>query len=160
MNELGSYFRATLDTAKDEAQRDGSAAIEASHLLLAIAAGPDNPARQVLTSAGLDHQALRAALDREFERNLAAVGVSATAFGRPAASRAAGRPDKLGATCRQAIIRAMTIAGRKRTLAPAHLLIGVLGAQAGTVPRALALAGADPAALTEELGRELPGAHR
>ena len=37
--------------------------------------------------------------------------------------------------------RAVKAAAGQRQIRPGHLLLGVLGAQAGTVPRALALAG-------------------
>jgi D-alanyl-D-alanine carboxypeptidase len=161
MNEFGRYIHAIIDRGKDEAQRDGSKAVEAQHLLLAMAAGADDPARRILISAGLDHQALRTALDQEFEHSLAAAGVSLTAFTRPAPSQAtpsqatpgqaAPRPNRLGASTRQALVRAMNAASRKKNLESAHLLLGILEAQAGTVPRALALAGVSQAELTEQV---------
>jgi ATP-dependent Clp protease ATP-binding subunit ClpA len=157
MNEFGSYIHAVIERGKDEAQRDGSAAVEAQHLLLAMAAGEDDVTRRILVSAGLDHEALRRALDQEFSRSLAAAGVSAAAFGLPAPSRAAERPNRLGASTRQALIRAMNAATRKKNLEPAHLLLAILEAQAGTVPRALALAGVSQAELTERARQELPG---
>jgi ATP-dependent Clp protease ATP-binding subunit ClpA len=157
MNEFGSYIHAVIERGKDEAQQDGSAAVEAQHLLLAMAAGADNPARRILVSAGLDHQALRGALDKEFEHSLAAAGVTATAFGLPAPSGAAERPSRLGASTRQALVRAMDAANRKKNLEAAHLLLGILGAQAGTVPRALALADVSQADLAERVRRALPG---
>jgi ATP-dependent Clp protease ATP-binding subunit ClpA len=151
MHEFGRYIHALMESGKDEAQRDGSAAVEAQHLLLAMTAGADDPTRRILTSAGLDHQALRDALDQEFEHSLAAAGVSLTPFALPAPSRAAERPNRLGASTRQALVRAMDAASRKKNLDPAHLLLGILEAQAGTVPRALALAGVNQAELTERV---------
>jgi ATP-dependent Clp protease ATP-binding subunit ClpA len=70
MTTFGKY----IEQAREEARDDGSAAVEAQHLLLAIAAGPDAATRQILAAGGLDHRALRDALDREFEHSLAAAG--------------------------------------------------------------------------------------
>lgn len=39
--------------------------------------------------------------------------------------------------------RGVTAAARRNALRPAHLLLGIVEAQVGTVPRALALAGID-----------------
>ena len=86
---FGTYVHTILDQGRQEAREDGSAMVEAQHLLLAIAAGPDSTARQVLSAAGLDHDAIRAALDRS----------SSTALPRPGyllpASTFLGRPGPL-----------------------------------------------------------------
>jgi Clp amino terminal domain, pathogenicity island component len=79
----------------------------AEHLLLALAGDQGGAARRLLTAAGLDRGAIHAALAGEFERSLAAAGVSLSERG---------------------------------------MLIGVLRADIGTVPRALELAGIDRAA--------------
>jgi hypothetical protein len=52
----------------------------------------------------------------------------------------------------------LTSGGRKKDLQPAHLLLGILQAEAGTVPRALALAGVDRAGLAERARQALGGA--
>jgi len=44
---------------------------------------------------------------------------------------------------------------RKKDLRPAHVLLGILLAQAGTVPRALALAGIDQEDLTARVRQSL-----
>jgi D-alanyl-D-alanine carboxypeptidase len=154
MTTFGKY----IEQAREEARDDGSAAVEAQHLLLAIAAGPDGATGQIMAAGRLDHQALRDALDREFEHSLAAAGISTAAFDLPQPSRAPTRPTRLGASARLAIERGFTSAGRKKDLQPAHLLIGILRAEAGTVPRALALAGIDRAELAEHARRALAGA--
>ncbi len=46
------------------------------------------------------------------------------------------------------MVRAVRAAEGDRQIRPAHLLLGILGAQLGTVPRALQLAGVDQAELT------------
>ncbi|GLW08106.1 hypothetical protein Misp01_32360 [Microtetraspora sp. NBRC 13810] len=160
MSAVDRMIQAIIERGADEALADGSAAIEAHHLLLAIAAHPEGGARQVLTSAGLDRRSIRAALDREFEHSLAAAGVSSAAFGLPRPSRGPDRPGQLGASARLALERGFATAARKKDLRPAHLLLGILQAQAGTVPRALALAGVDRDGLTTRVRAALTGEDR
>ncbi|WP_336207078.1 Clp protease N-terminal domain-containing protein [Nonomuraea sp. LPB2021202275-12-8] len=155
MATIDHYINAIIEQAGCEAQETGSATIEAHHLLLAIAVKGETGTRQVLTSAGLDHQAIRDALDREFEHSLSAAGVSLAAFDLPRPSRAAKPSTQLGASAKLALERGFASADRKRDLRPAHLLLGVLRAQAGTVPRALTLAGVDQAELAARVMRSL-----
>ena len=54
--------------------------------------------------------------------------------------------------------RALKAAVGQRQIRPGHLLLGVLGAQAGTVPRALALPGLDQGDLTARARQALAGA--
>jgi ATP-dependent Clp protease ATP-binding subunit ClpA len=147
MTALGMYVQTIIDQGSREAQQDQSATVEAHHLLLAIAAGQEGTTHQVLTSAGLDHRAIRDALSREFERSLSAAGVSLAAFDFPPPSSPAGRAPRLGTSARLALERGFTSGARRKDLQPAHLLLGILQAQVGTVPRALALAGIDRADL-------------
>jgi hypothetical protein len=100
----------------------------------------------VLEPAGLDRGAVRAALDREFEHSLSAVGVSSRTYDLPAPSKGSTHP-KMGASAKLVVERAFSSVPRKKDLRPAHLLLGLLRAEVGTVPRALALAGADRADL-------------
>ncbi|MEW9529172.1 Clp protease N-terminal domain-containing protein [Microbispora sp. NPDC049125] len=155
MAAIDEYITTIIDRGAYEAHADGSAAVEAHHLLLAIAAGPESPAHQVLASAGLDRDAIRDALDREFEHSLSAAGVSLAAFDLPRPSKAAERPSHLGASARLALERGFASIPRRRDLRPAHLLLGILEAQVGTVPRALTLAGADRAALVTQVRQAL-----
>jgi ATP-dependent Clp protease ATP-binding subunit ClpA len=74
MTTFGKYMHMIVEQGREEARRDGSAAVEAQHLLLAVATGPDAATRQVMASAGLDYRAVREALDREFEHSLNAAG--------------------------------------------------------------------------------------
>ncbi|MCC9307919.1 Clp protease [Kitasatospora sp. RB6PN24] len=154
MTAIDTYLHAIVVRAVREAREDASATVEAQHLLLGIADEPEATVREVLTSAGLDHRALREALGREFEHSLQTVGVSAAAHRLPRPSPACEQP-KLGASAKLAMERGFASVSRKRDLRPAHLLLGVLQAQLGTVPRALALAGVDQAALLAQLRQEL-----
>ncbi|MFC8719404.1 Clp protease N-terminal domain-containing protein [Kitasatospora sp. NPDC057198] len=149
MSAFDHYLHAVLLRAADEARLDGSATTDAHHLLLALATTdsdrqtgrqPDTAAR-LLAAAGLDRDAVRAALDREFEHSLRTVGVSPDAHGLPAPTPGGERP-RLGASSKLAMERGFT-AARKKDLTSAHLLLGVLCAEVGTVPRALALSGVD-----------------
>jgi D-alanyl-D-alanine carboxypeptidase len=146
MTAFDKYLHAIIIRGGHEAREDGSATIEAHHLLLAIAGEGDATSLQILASAGLDYRALRDALDREFEHSLSAVGVSRAAFDLPRASRSPQHPS-MGASGKLASERGFGSVVRKRDLRPAHLLFGILSAQVGTVPRALALAGVDDAEL-------------
>ncbi|GAA1004089.1 hypothetical protein Aple_005850 [Acrocarpospora pleiomorpha] len=142
MTVFHKYVRTLIEQGGDEALQEGSATIEARHLLLGIAALEGTGAHRVLASAGLDHQAIRDALDREFEHSLGAAGVSAAAFDLPRASPDRKRPTHLGASAKLVFERSFKY-GVPKNLRPAHLLLGILQAQVGTVPRALALAGVD-----------------
>ncbi|MEO3812546.1 Clp protease N-terminal domain-containing protein [Sphaerisporangium sp. B11E5] len=158
MAVIDEYINTIVERGGHDARHDGSETIEAHHLLLAIAAEGDAASREVLTSAGLDHRAVRDALDREFEHSLNAAGVSAGTFRLPPPSPAGTPPAKLGASARLALERGFSSVSRKKDLRPGHLLLGILRAEAGTVPRALALAGVDRDDLITRLRSTLPAA--
>jgi ATP-dependent Clp protease ATP-binding subunit ClpA len=140
------YLKTILARAGHEAQLDGSTTVEAQHLMLAIAADPGTAAGSALISAGLDRAAIREALNREFEHSLGTAGVSASAFDLPPATPDPNRQPHLGASVQLTLERAAKAAAGS-DLQPAHLLIGILQAEVGTVPRALALTDVDRADL-------------
>jgi ATP-dependent Clp protease ATP-binding subunit ClpA len=152
MGTFSSYLRTIIDLGRSEASKDGSATVEAQHLLLALAVGPVAAPRQLLAEAGLDHAAIRAALSREFQHSLAAAGVTVDASDLPAPSYPDEPAPHLGTSARLALERGMDATARKNPR-PAHLLAGILLAQVGTVPRALELVGIDRAALAERARR-------
>ena len=135
------YLRAILDQAGHEARAEGSPTIEAQHVLLAMAARADTDAGQLLCSSGLDRAALRAALDREVEDALSGVGIPPEAARPRVPENAVDPAGQLGTSVRFALERGLD--GVRRAPRPAHLLLGVLQAEVGTVPRALDLAGID-----------------
>ena len=137
-----------VKSAQDEARTRRSPVIEAEHLLLALAAGSRTDASRVLTSAGLSHDAIETALTEEFVASLAAAGVTIDIETLPASTPQPKRRLRLGASSKAAMVRAVRAAEGERQIRPAHLLLGILGAKAGTVPRALQLAGVDQAELT------------
>jgi ATP-dependent Clp protease ATP-binding subunit ClpA len=153
---LRKYIHSIIEEAGRAAQEDGSATIEAEHLLLAIASDQEPTTRQILTSAGLDRRTVREALDREFEHSLDAAGVFPGAFDLQRTSGAQALP-RLGASAKLAVERGVGSAGRKSDLQPAHLLLGILQARVGTVPRALELAGIDQSELRTRVQETVEG---
>ncbi|MFF2659782.1 Clp protease N-terminal domain-containing protein [Kitasatospora sp. NPDC058032] len=158
MSAFDKYLHAVILRATDEARADGSSTVDAQHLLLSLAADQGSTAQRLLASAGLDRGAVRTALDREFEHSLSLVGVAPAARDLPAASPAIQDPA-LGASAKLALERSFATA-RKKDLRSAHLLLGILEARIGTVPRTLALAGVDRAELAQRAGRALEGGER
>ncbi|GAA3779837.1 hypothetical protein GCM10022225_80100 [Plantactinospora mayteni] len=136
------YLKDVLDRAGQEARLDGSTTVEAHHLLLAIAADPASSAGGALASAGLGRAAIREALDREYAHSLSMVGVSASAFDAAAATPDPDRRPHPGASVRLTLERALQATAGTQPQ-PLHLLVAILQADVGTVPRALALAGVD-----------------
>ena len=76
MTAFTQYVRTIVEDAGYEAGADGSATIEAQHVLIAIAARSETKASQFLCATGLSPQSLRDALNRELERSLNTAGAS------------------------------------------------------------------------------------
>ncbi|MCU1477860.1 MAG: hypothetical protein JWQ64_2553 [Subtercola sp.] len=154
---LTQGMRGLVASAVAEAARRGTTTVEAEHVLLAIVADTANPASRALADSGLDHQILDAALDTERRQSLAAAGVQPL---DPSVLAATPRAAK--ASWGASIAAARARAGRLRGLghgargAAVGLAIGILGADLGTVPRALAFAAIDRLALLERLERARP----
>lgn len=129
--------RAVVKAAETQAAHLGSPTIEAEHLLLALA---DREA--ALAAVGLDRDGVLEALEAERDRSLAAVGIVASDFELPPAPV---RRPRFAASSKLALERALraAVARSDKRLVSGHILLGVLAAEAGTVPRALALAGVD-----------------
>ena len=140
---------AVVVQAREEARLLGATRLEAEHLLLALSRQGASETGRVLAAAGLDHEGLLDALDAEAMRSLEAVGVNGRAVGLAERPLPSMPQPRWGASAKAAIERALTIAKvrRDRRIRPTHLLLGVLRADEGTVPRALASAGVDPAEL-------------
>jgi ATP-dependent Clp protease ATP-binding subunit ClpA len=125
--------RAVVKDADTEARRLGSPTIEAEHMLLALAR------REPF---GLDRDEVLSALEAERERSLMAVGISAGDFDLPPTP--VTRP-RMAASAKIALERSLraSVARSDRRIEAGHILLGVLAAEAGTVPRALSLADID-----------------
>jgi hypothetical protein len=103
---VGDARRAALE-AHSVAAGLGSSTVEAEHLLMSIASGT-TPAAAALHEVGLEPQELRDAVQRDFERVLASVGIDASGIDVPAHCRRT-RP-RWGASAKQGLERALTAA--------------------------------------------------
>jgi ATP-dependent Clp protease ATP-binding subunit ClpA len=132
--------RSAIDVAHDR----GDSSVEAEHLLLAAARG-DGPVAAALRGYGLDEGGLEHALELERDRSLAAVGISAE---RPAFAPYVTKPD-FAHSSKTALASALRVATQRRDtrITTGHVVLGVLRAERGTVPRMLVLAEVDPEAL-------------
>lgn len=155
MTRFDTFLAAVLEQAGREARDDGSSTVEAHHVLLAIAGSGEPSTGRLLSSVGLDQGTIREALGLEFEHSLAAAGVSLGRADVPRPNLTREPSPPLGSSVKLALERGLGATGRKRDLRPAHLLIGILRAPVGTVPRALALAGVDRATLVERTRRAI-----
>ncbi|WP_112242817.1 Clp protease N-terminal domain-containing protein [Kribbella monticola] len=138
-----------VQNAREEAEMDGSAMIEAEHVLLSLASPIGGDAARLLAEAGLTRDAIRAALDQEWEQSLAVAGVTVTVAELPRATSERGRNPKFGESAKLVLKRAAERAKRlgASRMSPAHVLVGVLDTKLGRVPRTLELAGVDRTAL-------------
>ncbi len=127
--------RATVVASREEARASGQHTVESEHLLLALAARPE---------LGLDRDRLATALAHEEEQSLAAVGVAASAL-EPRARRRARREPQFATSSKLALQRAVAAAAKRsdRRLTAGHVLLGVIAAEHGRVPRALRIAEID-----------------
>lgn len=143
-------FHHVIQSARDEARETGSRTIEAEHILLALA-GQEGTAREILESAGLDHDATRAALEREFAESLLAVGISLEGSSPVSENWSPDFRPRFARSAKLALERAVALVQKRVAprLEPIHLLLGVLYARAGTVPRILAITGVDTTDLTK-----------
>lgn len=153
---FGKDSKTVVLRAREEAASRGAPALEAEHLLLALAKVPDTDASIVLAQAGLDYENVWSALETEFDQSLACAGVPVGMFMLDAARPIpqAGTPA-WGTSAKLAFKRAHASLRERsgRVLTPTHLLLGILAAEAGTVPRALRMAGVD----RETLARSAAG---
>jgi ATP-dependent Clp protease ATP-binding subunit ClpC len=135
--------RAAVLAAREEARTTGRHTVESEHLLLALAARPE---------FGLDRDQLADALAQEEQQSLAAVGVDAAELEPRAAGRARREP-RFATSSKLALQRAVATAAKRgdRCLAAGHVLLGVLAAEHGRVPRALRIAEVDVDKLRREL---------
>lgn len=146
--------RVVLRATKEVAAGVGSPQVEAEHMLIAIASGPaDDRAAQALRDEGLDAETLREAIAHDGERVLAKVGIDVSGVALPPRPRRSGKSPRFGASAKRALelgVRGAAEVGEKKILTH-HLLLGLLRAEHGVVPRLLADKGVDRAALVKRL---------
>lgn len=132
--------------ARAEAVEDGSTAIEAEHVLLALTELTGTTTARLLAEAGLTRETIRAALDREWEESLSVAGVTVAVAELPKATPDRSRNPQIGETTKLLLKRAADSSAGGR-MGAAHLLIGALDTNLGRIPRALDLAGINRKAL-------------
>jgi len=137
--------RRIVEDAVEVAWELSAPAVEAEHLLLA-AARHTGPVPTVLRGYELDYDGLAEALRAETSRSLAAVGVSA----EPIAFSPPVQRPRLATSAKSALELSLRIALERadRRIGTGHVVLAILRAQRGTVPRALQIAGVDRDELT------------
>lgn len=140
MRKFAADARTIVRRAETEARTEGSRSIEAEHLLLALTRQHDTDAVRVLEAAGLDHDTLRDALEGQSREALAAAGVEIGDDVPPPRHVSDRRHLRMGQSGKLALQRALVASTKRgdRRLETSHLLVGILRAEHGTVPRALA----------------------
>jgi ATP-dependent Clp protease ATP-binding subunit ClpA len=139
-NRFTQDARRVAEEAPRVARELGDSTVEAEHLLLAATRQDDAVAR-ALHAQGLDFDGIAAALVAETERSLAAVGVTAEEL---TFSPFVSAP-RYASSAKWALELSLRVALERgdRHIGTGHVVLGVLHAERGTVPRALALAGVD-----------------
>jgi len=140
--------QAAVQQFQIEAKQDGAKFIEAEHMLLALAADKESDAARLLSEFGVDHERLASALHEEHHRTLAFAGINAPAQTLVQATEVESSLS-LGTSAKAAVRRALIGShhDRRARLRSTNLLAGILEAELGTVPRTLAIAGIDRAAI-------------
>ena len=144
--------RDALKQARELASELNSRTVEAEHLLVVLA-DPCAETAKILQEAGLDRSRIEAALREENRLSLAVAGVEPLTNDQASASRHTRTPQ-WGASAKAALARGHHMAkesGRVRE-STTDLLLGVLQAELGTVPRTLAIAGTDRTELIARIG--------
>ncbi|GAA2182741.1 hypothetical protein GCM10009785_23320 [Brooklawnia cerclae] len=141
-------FRALLDVAQAIAAERSSATVAAEHLLLALLSDQTSRVATLLAEHSLTAQTFSAALDKERDYTLAGIGVRIRDPARLAAAPRAypGRP-RFSASAKEALDRANVLIHKQRghvqRAGDLALLVGILSAELGIVPRALIRGGFD-----------------
>jgi ATP-dependent Clp protease ATP-binding subunit ClpA len=145
-NRFTADARLVVQDAAEIARELGAPTVEAEHLLLGCTQGA-GPVAGVLRGAGLDFDSLASALAAEQARSLAAVGVTADVH----AFSPDVKPPKLATSGKRALEGALRVSLERgdKNLVRGHLVLAILRAERGTVPRALECAGVDRLALRD-----------
>ncbi|MET0725331.1 MAG: Clp protease N-terminal domain-containing protein [Leifsonia sp.] len=151
-NDYVGEVRRVITLAVKGATTRGAATVEAEHLLLAIAAD-GGPISDALADFGLDPDRIERLLVTEREAALAAIGFTAIDHSMLSATPRRSRPA-WGASAKEAIARGAKLGRRDRQrIRTADLLVGILLADLGTVPRVLAFGDIDAEAVLGRIQR-------
>src|SRR2546430_7349719 len=139
LERFGRDARATVRRAQSRARAEGAISLEAQHLLLALTEVPSGRAGRVIVSLGLTQETVRQALDREMARALAAAGVHETPPVRRIPPTLGRGFPRWGQSAKLALKRTLEEALRRgdRTMGNEHLLLAIVSAEAGVIPRVL-----------------------
>jgi ATP-dependent Clp protease ATP-binding subunit ClpA len=149
--------RAVATQAQDEAQRVGASVVGSEHLLLALAASPESPAGRALATLDIDEAAVRRAIDVEFRSALERVGITLSAVGISSAPVPSEKRPRWGAPAKRALEQALKEAKsrKERHIGSEHILLALLRARAGAVPRLLDTLGVSPTEVETSLADTL-----
>lgn len=125
---------ALLRRAEQEARVLGAPACDAEHILLALVDGPAESASSVLSSLGLGRERIIEGLDRELTTALARAHVQLAELPRPHARGDSG-PVRWGESAQRVVERSI---GESPDDASLRVLLGIVHAEAGVIPRLLA----------------------
>jgi ATP-dependent Clp protease ATP-binding subunit ClpA len=152
--------RVVLDSLA-AAQRLGAEHVEPEHLLLGLAGGCGTPAARAIAEAGIDADAIGAAIEADLVAMLGVVGVPASLVGAVPAAPSAERPG-FGVHGKAALERALREASRRgeRRIVTEHMLLGALHAPSPTLTRVLARLDVDPGRLAALVEVEAAAARR
>lgn len=143
-SRFSAQARGVVVAAERVARARGAGTVEAEHLLLALAELGEPEL------AGIDVEKI---LQREFEQALGVAGID-MAIPRPKPAR---RSPGMGASAKRALERGVKLSIERgdRSIGRGHVLLGVLVAEQGTVPRALSIGDVDRTALISEVRARL-----
>ncbi len=152
--------RQVVVTSLAAAQRLGAETVEPEHLLIGLTRG-DTPAACAISEAGLDCDAISAAIEADLVAVLELVGVPASVVDATPAAPRADRPG-FGVHGKAALEQALREAVRRgeRRLGTEHVLLGVLHAPSPTLARLLARLGIEPERLVALVEVEVAAARR
>jgi len=141
-------------------QRLGAEQVEPEHFLLALAEG-SSPAARAIAEAGMDSEAITAAIEADLVAMLEVIGVPASVVGATPATPRVDRPD-FGIHARRALEQAMreAVNRKEKRLGPEHVLLGALHAPSPTLARVLARLDVEPARLGALVDVEVAAARR
>lgn len=137
--KFGRDARRTVKRARDLAHARGDADVEAEHLFLALVEEPAGRAAAVIADLRLTGAAVSKAMERELVGALAVAGVDASARAG-SSSPISRREPRWGQSAKLALKRALaeTVRRGDRTIQDHHLLLAIVDAEAGRIPRLLA----------------------
>lgn len=151
---FASSTKEKVRRAAEIAESDGSATVEAEHLLLALVDPADDSIGQALVRCGLTADGIRDARNREFQSALAVVGVDTNRAAPSGALRLRrGRTTAFGQSSKLALERSLEQATNQgaRRITTTHLARAIVGAETGPTPRLLSELGTNAEQLRAEL---------